>query len=56
MRGSNCSDFTTGCKESQFHRLLFGQAVANNVLAQKPFQPARKNFLLSRIDYNSSVI
>ena len=44
-----------GCKESQFYSLPFGQAVAS-VLAHESFQLAPKLFLISRIDYNPSVI
>ena len=45
-----------GCKESQFYSLPFGQAAANMTLAHRSFQLARKNFLMSKFDYNSSII
>ena len=45
----------TGCKESQFYSLPFGQAVALHV-AHKSFQLAPKPLLISRIDYSPSVI
>ena len=41
------------CKESQFYSLPFGQAVAS---MYKSFQLDPKPFLISRIDYNPSVI
>ena len=45
----------TGCKESQFYSLPFGQAVALHV-AHKSFQLAPKSLLISRIYYSPSVI
>ena len=45
-----------GCKESQFYSLPFGQAVASMYYAYKSFSLAPKPFLMSRIDYNPSVI
>ena len=45
----------TGCKESQFYSLPFGQAVVLHVV-HKSFQLAPKPLLISRIDYSPSVI
>ena len=45
----------TGCKESQFYSLPFGQAVASMYQPESRFNQAEKN-LMSRTDYRSSVI
>ena len=51
-------ELLAGCKESQFYSLPFVQAVSSMtfVLAHKSFQLVPKPFLISRIDYNPSVI